>query len=120
MFGVTRIPALPHDWNTEPNTKANHITVIARDNYYHLDVMRPSSTQPGRKEIVPLDEIERALEKIVEDARKGDGAGVGVMTSDHRDTWARVSRIMRIRHIRRPWKISRLAMPILCSFEKTL
>ncbi len=87
LYGITRIPALPHDWNTAtPHpTAARHITVIARDNYYEVEVMRKDGTLLG------VDSIEKALWEIVADARKSDGAGVGVLSSDSRDTWTKVS-----------------------------
>lgn len=84
MFGVTRIPARPHDFNTSTaSTHASkHITVIVRDNFYEL----PMINEHG--EVFPLSTIEKALQDIVEDARKKDGEGIGVMTCDDRDTWA--------------------------------
>ncbi|PWZ00834.1 acyltransferase ChoActase/COT/CPT [Testicularia cyperi] len=83
LYGVTRIPALPHDWNTATPHPAvsRHVTVIVRDNYYELEVLRKDGTLLG------VDSIERAFWDIVEDARKADGAGVGVLSSDQRDTW---------------------------------
>ncbi|KAK0520037.1 hypothetical protein OC834_007181 [Tilletia horrida] len=83
LYGITRIPALPHDWNTQPSGKSRHITVIVRDNYYDLEVL----AQDG-KTILGAAEIEKALWEIIEDAKRGDGAGVGVLSSDARDTWA--------------------------------
>ncbi|EPQ31479.1 uncharacterized protein PFL1_00814 [Pseudozyma flocculosa PF-1] len=83
LYGVTRIPSLPHDWNTAtPHpAPARHITVIVRDNYYELEVLRKDGS------ILGADTIEKAFWDIVEDAKKGDGAGVGVLSSDSRDTW---------------------------------
>lgn len=87
VFGVTRIPAIPHDWNTASihPTSAKHITVICRNNFYHVDVLAEDETG------LALEDIERALYEIVADARKADGPAVGVLTSDGRDEWARVS-----------------------------
>lgn len=85
VFGVTRIPAVPHDWNTASvhPAKSKHITVICRNNFYHVDVLAEDGTG------LPLEDIERALYEIVADARKADGPAVGVLTSDGRDEWAR-------------------------------
>ncbi|PWN90766.1 acyltransferase ChoActase/COT/CPT [Acaromyces ingoldii] len=85
VFGVTRIPAIPHDWNTASvhPAKSKHITVICRNNFYHVDVLAEDGTG------LPLEDIERALYEIVADARKADGPAVGVLTSDGRDEWAR-------------------------------
>jgi carnitine O-acetyltransferase len=99
VFGVTRIPALPHDWNTRPSpdtthlpekqaNKANppsrHITVTVRNNYYELQVVEPTEGKILRPEA-----IEEGLKAIVQDAKsREDGQGVGVLSSDERDTWA--------------------------------
>ncbi|WFD26088.1 carnitine O-acetyltransferase [Malassezia nana] len=83
MFGVTRIPCRPHDYNTSTDStrKSRHITVIVRDNFYELPVLNEQD------EILPLAAIEKALGDIVADARKADGPAIGVMTADDRDTW---------------------------------
>ncbi|CAD6904371.1 unnamed protein product [Tilletia laevis] len=83
LYGITRIPSLPHDWNSQPSGKSRTITVIVRDNYYDLEVL----AQDGKTILAPA-EIEKALWSIVEDAKRGDGAGVGVLSADARDTWA--------------------------------
>lgn len=85
LFGVTRIPALPHDWNTEQQhpVGAKHITVAARDNFYRLDVLNDDGSTK------PLADVEKALWDIVNDAKQADGRGVGVLTVDDRDTWAK-------------------------------
>ena len=87
VFGVTRIPAIPHDYNTAtPHpAPARHITVTARNNFYSLQVLNENN------EILPLPEIEDALASIIQDARKADGKAVGVLTAIGRDDWARVS-----------------------------
>ncbi|PKI84383.1 hypothetical protein MVES_001602 [Malassezia vespertilionis] len=83
VFGVTRIPARPHDWNTSNNDfSVRHITVMVRDNIYSLDVF------DDKGNIYPPDTIEQAFRAIVDDAKKADGAGIGVLTSEQRDTWA--------------------------------
>jgi carnitine O-acetyltransferase len=85
VFGITRIPAIPHDYNTAtPHpTQARHLTVIARNNFYELRVLEEDGT------IVPLQEIEDALKGIIADARKADGKPVGILTADGRDEWTR-------------------------------
>lgn len=85
VFGITRIPAIPHDYNTATPfpSKARHLTIIARNNFYRLNVLQEDGL------IVPLQEIEDALKAIVADARQADGAAVGVMTADGRDEWTR-------------------------------
>lgn len=87
LFGVTRIPAIPHDYNSEaPHpVPAKHITVMARNNIYTLRVLDDKGL------IVPVADIETAMTAIIEDARKQDGKAVGVLSSGGRDDWARVS-----------------------------
>lgn len=58
--------------------------MIARDNYYELQVLRNDGSLLG------VDSIEKALWDIVADSKRGDGAGVGVLSSDDRDTWTKV------------------------------
>lgn len=85
MYGVTRIPALPHDWNTPASRSRpmRHVTVIVRDNLYELEVLNEAG------EIHALAAIEARLADIVADARQADGAAVSVLSADDRDTWAR-------------------------------
>ena len=83
--GITRIPAIPHDYNTAtPHpAKARHLSIMARNNIYQLTVLNEDGT------IVPLQDIEHALTAIVADAKKADGEPVGVMTAYGRDEWTR-------------------------------
>jgi len=82
MFGVTRIPCRPHDWNTATNATARHITVMVRDHIYHLDVFDEHG------DIVPLPTLEKSISEIVADAQqRGMGEGVGVLSCDDRDKW---------------------------------
>ncbi|PWN41844.1 acyltransferase ChoActase/COT/CPT [Ceraceosorus guamensis] len=85
LFGVSRIPAIPHDWNTAtPHpTVARHVCVMARNNFYQVEVLGQDGVTR------PLEEIEKAFTDIVEDAKKADGDAVGILTADDRDTWAR-------------------------------
>lgn len=79
---------MPHDWNTAtPHpTVSRHVTVVVRDNYYELEVLRKDGSMLG------VDTIEKAFWDIVQDAQTADGPGVGVLSSDQRDTWTQVSR----------------------------
>lgn len=83
VFGVTRIPARPHDWNTPASRSRDvrHISVMVRDNLYELEVINESG------EIHALSAIEARLAEIVRDGANGDGKAFGVLSSDDRDTW---------------------------------
>ncbi|WFD43869.1 carnitine O-acetyltransferase [Malassezia psittaci] len=83
VFGVTRIPSRPHDWNTASrDDPAKHVTVMVNDNVYELPVFN------DKNEIVPLPELEKAMQAIVQDGSKQPGQGVGLLTTEQRDTWA--------------------------------
>ncbi|KDN43950.1 acyltransferase ChoActase/COT/CPT [Tilletiaria anomala UBC 951] len=100
VYGVTRIPALPHDWNTRPSPRAagvsstaanrsdppaRHVTVIVRNHFYELQVI-----DDAEGKIIRPEALELALRHIVQDvqAREEDGEGVGVLSADERDRWA--------------------------------
>lgn len=99
VYGVTRIPALPHDWNTRPapptvpssqavasDPPSYNITVTIRNHFYDLQVIDPETGK-----ILSPQSIEDGLKAIVADAKtRGDAPGVGVLSSDDRDTWAQV------------------------------
>ena len=85
MFGVTRLPQLPRDYNTNaagPNA-ARHITVLCRDHVYELPVLDDG------QDILPLSSIEAALRDIIADARKNDGVPIGLLSADNRDAWTK-------------------------------
>ncbi|WFD37994.1 carnitine O-acetyltransferase [Malassezia japonica] len=83
VFGVTRIPSRPHDWNTASRPEsAKHITVMANDNLYEVPVFNEHG------EIVPLPELEKTLAAIIEDASTGRGEALGLLTAEQRDTWS--------------------------------
>jgi carnitine O-acetyltransferase len=85
VFGVTRIPAIPHDFNTEAKhpISARHITVMARNNIYAVDVI------DSQGQIISLPQLEQTLTSIVAEARRANGQPVGVLTAAARDDWAR-------------------------------
>ncbi len=99
VYGVTRIPALPHDWNTRAAGRSDlpaklagargddasrHITVTVRNRYYELQIVEPTEGK-----LIRPDALEEALQAIVRDAEsRPDGEGVGVLSSDSRDQWA--------------------------------
>lgn len=84
---------MPHDWNTAtPHPAASrHVTVVVRDNYYELEVLRKDGTMLG------VDTIEKAFWDIVQDAQAADGPGVGVLSSDQRDTWTQVGSVYQLK-----------------------
>lgn len=57
--------------------------MAVRDNFYALEVLNKDNSLKN------LTDIEKSLWDIVNDAKQADGEGVGVLTSDDRDTWAK-------------------------------
>ncbi|WFD30810.1 carnitine O-acetyltransferase [Malassezia sp. CBS 17886] len=83
MFGVTRIPGLPHDWNTMASVEnVRHVTVLINDHVYELQLLNEAN------EVLPLADVEKALKAMVADSQKSAAVPVGVLTSEQRDTWA--------------------------------
>ncbi|GMK56581.1 hypothetical protein CspeluHIS016_0304210 [Cutaneotrichosporon spelunceum] len=92
LFNISRIPLPGTDAFSRQDNKARHVTVLINDFIYSVDVFG----QPGEDGVadsLPPAEIERLLQEVSEDARKRAEGGeeasmVGVLTADHRDTWA--------------------------------
>ncbi|KAF9223779.1 acyltransferase ChoActase/COT/CPT [Gyrodon lividus] len=91
IFNVSRIPQHGCDKLTVPSPPSSPwtstITVVARDFYYALRVVDPTTGAP-----LHVDEIEKGLRAVVKDVlrrrQKGQMAvEVGVLSSDDRDEW---------------------------------
>ncbi|KAL8286545.1 hypothetical protein RQP46_004562 [Phenoliferia psychrophenolica] len=84
VFGVTRLPKHPTDelvHSPHPHP-ARHITVVANDHFYNLDVVAPDG------EAVPVEALEAQIWAIADDAAaRGTGEGVSVLSGDDRGTW---------------------------------
>ncbi|TPX30708.1 hypothetical protein SmJEL517_g05790 [Synchytrium microbalum] len=85
MYGITRVPKPGCDVlvGSHP-APARHIIVLIRDQIYAVDVV----DERGR---ISIEDIEKQLQKAVRDSTstKAEPA-VGLLTSEHRDTWAQV------------------------------
>ncbi|BES89268.1 carnitine O-acetyltransferase activity [Nesidiocoris tenuis] len=78
IFGTNRHPCKPRDVLAyHPSSK--HIIVVFKNNYYKVDVIKNGSA------LKPA-ELLSALKKIAE--VQNEGPRVGLLTSEHRDTWA--------------------------------
>ncbi|RUS28876.1 acyltransferase ChoActase/COT/CPT [Jimgerdemannia flammicorona] len=88
QFGAYRLPEEPRDRIvvTWPAT-ASHITVLFRDQLFRVQVLGATG------ERVPVKAIEGQLRQIVTDVNALPNLAlqppVGILTSEHRDTWAR-------------------------------
>jgi carnitine O-acetyltransferase len=87
LFGACRIPRPGRD-EVVVKHDSRHVVVLARDNFYKMDVINEYNT------ILPIETIYSQLASILEHARTRktelSDAFVGILTSDHRDVWAEV------------------------------
>ncbi|KAF7728290.1 hypothetical protein EC973_006465 [Apophysomyces ossiformis] len=89
LFGTSRIAAEPSDKivTTWPAT-AKHITVIYKDQFFSVQVVGPHG------ESASVQAIESQLRQVVSQVEQTPAEkrqpAVGVFTSEHRDTWAKV------------------------------
>ncbi|KAJ1552943.1 hypothetical protein HK405_009475 [Cladochytrium tenue] len=84
IFGVCRVPRPGCDVNAGGfPCSSRHIIVLAREQIYAVDVLGSAG------ERLPLDVIERA---VVDDVLKSSDVQppIGILTTEHRDTWAEV------------------------------
>ncbi|KAL0082275.1 acyltransferase ChoActase/COT/CPT [Phycomyces blakesleeanus] len=89
MFGTSRIAANPRDTIvTSCPATAKHITVIYKDQIFAVPVLGPNG------ETVPLKTLENQLRQVVSRVdqlpKEQLQPPVGLMTSEHRDTWGEV------------------------------
>jgi hypothetical protein len=88
MFGWTRIPEIPSDYNINPgNSVSGHIIVILRNQLFSLNMMDPMT-----KVSFGLETIKRQLWWIVNYVfnLKNVEPNIPILTSEHRDTWAKL------------------------------
>ncbi|KAJ2001141.1 Carnitine O-acetyltransferase mitochondrial [Coemansia thaxteri] len=82
MFNATRIPTRPSDVEATYDLAQNEHIVVARNNhFYALPLVHAG-------QLLSAAEIERQLDRIVDEADSSAAVPVGVLTSDNRDTWA--------------------------------
>lgn len=91
MFGTCRIPAKPDDYLVAAKPEdARHIVVACKNLFYALKVVDSNGEPLSR------DSIEAGLRSIQEDAanKVGTQPAVGILTTQHRDTWTDVRQEM--------------------------
>jgi carnitine O-acetyltransferase len=94
LFNFSRIPLPGTDAFSTIAPNATHATVIIDDFIYSIEVFEKPPSVDDVPAPLPLVVIEANIQAAVKDARKRLEAGekakaVGVLTADHRDTWAR-------------------------------
>ncbi|KAJ3123712.1 Carnitine O-acetyltransferase mitochondrial [Nowakowskiella sp. JEL0407] len=90
MFNTCRVPKRPSDFvkvfDAEEN---NHIVVARKNQFFSFELLIPDETEPSKKRFLTTAEIESQLLSICEIADNSTPQPpLGVLTCDHRDTWA--------------------------------
>ncbi|XP_070558107.1 carnitine O-palmitoyltransferase 2, mitochondrial-like [Ptychodera flava] len=81
LFNSTRIPK-QHKDELFSDTSARHIVVMRNGHFYVFDVIASDGS------IIPATEIQAHLEHIISDKTPAPEHGVGILTTENRDTWA--------------------------------
>ncbi|KAJ1965552.1 Carnitine O-acetyltransferase mitochondrial [Dipsacomyces acuminosporus] len=82
MFNACRIPKRPSDYcRTVEYAGNDYITVMRNNQFFSLPLVHAGVP-------LTLDEIEAALDRIVEEADSTVAAPVGILTADNRDSWS--------------------------------
>ena len=82
MFNSCRIPAEGSDYTKVFNNKANNFIIILHNNHYwQLETRKQDTGAP-----LTYDELQTQLAHIIK-ASASKELAVGVLTSQHRDTW---------------------------------
>ncbi|KAJ1784384.1 Carnitine O-acetyltransferase mitochondrial [Coemansia sp. RSA 1938] len=88
MFNACRIPAEPSDKFRTVAYHGNETIVVVRNSrFFEFSFVRNNV-------VLSAAEIEQTLEQIVQTADAADAVAVGVLTTDHRDTWTRNRRML--------------------------
>lgn len=90
MFGASRIAALPRDkLTTQWPATAKHITVIYKNQCFSVPVF------DAQGQVLSIETVQSELRKITEMVDNTPieqlQPPVGLMTSEHRDTWAKAN-----------------------------
>ena len=84
LFNACRIPKLGGDKSRKSPT-SNHVAVAWRNSFFRLE-----AEQHGKS--LSIYELESLFSHILKENPSGPEAGVGLLTTEDRDLWARVSR----------------------------
>eukprot|EP00924_Labyrinthula_sp_SR-Ha-C_P000035 augustus_masked-scaffold_60-processed-gene-0.63-mRNA-1 protein AED:0.01 eAED:0.01 QI:57/1/1/1/1/1/3/58/636 len=86
LFGTCRIPKSGSD-EMKHYPESKHVVILSQNVFYHLNVLG-TENEP----ILTERELQKKLDSILKDSEKSkpsDGFGVGVLTSDKREVWAK-------------------------------
>ncbi|RIA85327.1 acyltransferase ChoActase/COT/CPT [Glomus cerebriforme] len=88
MFNACRYPAKPSDYElTFDPTTNNHITVIRKNKFFILDLVKDGVQ-------LSTTEIESQLKKIYELAGEKKDPPIGVLTTENRDNWTEYRKML--------------------------
>ncbi|GAA5900440.1 hypothetical protein JCM8208_005362 [Rhodotorula glutinis] len=90
MWNACRIPASPADYavkTREDDPSAQHFLVVKRNRFFKVPFRDGSGEEYG------VDAMRAAVQKVIDEAERGDGADaaappVGILTGVNRDRWA--------------------------------
>jgi carnitine O-acetyltransferase len=86
LFQKCRIPRPRMDESIQtPISEARHIIVIRNGHFFRVDILYESPE--GVLSMAPASHIMQQLETVLSDAREPAQFPVGILTSEHRDTW---------------------------------
>ncbi|KAI8804554.1 Choline/Carnitine o-acyltransferase-domain-containing protein [Cladochytrium replicatum] len=92
MFNTCRIPHRPSDYvEVFPKEEGNHVAVVRKNQFFTFDLTiceEKDGKQVRRNLTVP--EIEYQLRRICVAAQRTKAPPLGILTCEHRDTWADV------------------------------
>ncbi|KAH0541037.1 carnitine O-palmitoyltransferase 2, mitochondrial isoform X1 [Cotesia glomerata] len=83
LFGTTRIP-LPTKDDLSHDLSSKHIIIMRKGHFYSMDIIDSSG------KILPPLEIASCVNYILNDPRPPNDCPVGVLTTAHRDQWAKI------------------------------
>ncbi|CAH0726668.1 unnamed protein product, partial [Brenthis ino] len=86
VFGTCRIPMEKRDKLSFNDSK--HMTVMHNNHIFHLDLWGDD----GKR--LNVDQIAQALKKIVDMSSSPTEEAIGVLTSEHRDNWAKAYQLL--------------------------
>lgn len=81
VFGTCRVPHAKRDKLSFNNSK--HVTVIHNNHIFHVDLWGDDGVMLNEEQIV------QQLKKVIELSSRPNNQGIGILTSENRDTWAK-------------------------------
>ncbi|XP_049691760.2 carnitine O-acetyltransferase isoform X1 [Helicoverpa armigera] len=87
IFGTCRIPHPKRD-KLSFNTNSKHVTVIHNNHIFHVDLTGEDNLILNENQIV------QQLKKVIDLSKTPTNEGIGILTSENRDSWARAYQLL--------------------------